>query len=77
MYRNIAPNIAPHIAMGVFKGFLSNAYPTDKYLESEIDFLINIFTENRHNRNTLTMPKHHKTTRKQRPEQAPRTIKTS
>ena len=48
MYRNIAPNIAPHIAMGVFKGFLSNAYPTDKYLESEIDFLINIFTENRH-----------------------------
>ena len=49
-------NIAPHIAMGVFKGFLSRAYTicTGKYLQSEIDFLIDIFTENGHNRNTLT-----------------------
>ena len=47
--------IAPHIAMGVFKGFLSRAYKicTEKYLQSEIDFLIDIFTENGHNRNTL------------------------
>ena len=49
-------NIAPHIAMGVFKGFLSPAYKicTEKYLQSEIDFLIEIFTENGHNRNTTT-----------------------
>ena len=49
-------NIAPHIAMGVFKGFLSRAYKicTEKHLQSEIDFLIDIFTENGHNRNTLT-----------------------
>ena len=39
--------------MGVFKGFLSRAYKicTEKYLQSEIDFLIDIFTENGHNRN--------------------------
>ena len=42
--------------MGVFKGFLSRAYKicTEKYLQSEIDFVIDIFTENGHNRNTLT-----------------------
>ena len=42
--------------MGVFKGFLSRAYKicTEKHLQSEIDFLIDIFTENGHNRNTLT-----------------------
>ena len=54
----IKPNssIAPHIAMRVFKGFLSRAYKicTEKYLQSETDFLIDIFTENGHNRNTLT-----------------------
>ena len=27
---------------------------TDKYLQSEIDILFDIFTENEHNRNTLT-----------------------
>ena len=49
-------NIAPHITMGVFKSFLSIAYKTctEKYFQSEIDFLIDIFTENGHNRNTLT-----------------------
>ena len=49
-------NIAPHIAMGVFKGFLSQAYKicTEKYLQSETNFLIDTFTENGHNRNTLT-----------------------
>ena len=42
--------------MGVFKGFLSRAYKicTEKHLQSEIDFLIDIFTENGHSRNTLT-----------------------
>ena len=49
-------NIAPQITMGVFKGFLSGAHKicTEKHLQSEIDFLIDIFTENGHNRNTLT-----------------------
>ena len=49
-------NIAPHSAMKVFKDFLSRAYKicTEKYLQSEIDFLTDIFTENGHNRNTLT-----------------------
>ena len=44
------------MTMGVFKGFFSRAYKicTEKYLQSEIDFLIDIFTENGHNRNTLT-----------------------
>ena len=42
--------------MGVFKGFLSQAYKVcpEKYLQSEIDFLNDIFKENGHNRNTLT-----------------------
>ena len=46
-------NIPPNITMGVFKGFLSRAYKicTEKYFQSEIDFLIDIFTENGHNRN--------------------------
>ena len=41
--------------MGVFKGFLSIAYKicTEKYLQKEIDILIDIFTENEHNRNAL------------------------
>ena len=49
-------NIASHIAMRVFKGFLSRAYKicTEKHLQSEIDFLTDIFTKNGHNRNTLT-----------------------
>ena len=42
--------------MGVFKSFLSRAYKicTEKYLQSKIDFLIDILTENGRNRNTLT-----------------------
>ena len=41
--------------MGALKGFLSPAYKicTEKHLQSEIDFLIDIFTENGYNRNTL------------------------
>ena len=48
-------NIGPHIVNGVFKDFLSRAYKvcTEKHLQSEIDFLIDIFTENGHKRNTL------------------------
>ena len=42
--------------MGVFKGFLSRAYKicTEKHLQSETEFLIDIFTENGHNSNKLT-----------------------
>ena len=42
--------------MGVFKGFISPVYKlcTEKYCQSEINFLIDIFTENGHNRNPLT-----------------------
>ena len=42
--------------MGVLKGFLSRAYKicAEKHLQSKIDFLIDIFTENEHKRNTLT-----------------------
>lgn len=42
--------------MGVFKGFLSgaNRASTEKYLQREVDFLIDIFTENGHNINMLT-----------------------
>ena len=42
--------------MRLFKGFLSQAYKicTEKLLQSEKDFLIDIFTEDEHNRNTLT-----------------------
>ena len=49
-------NIATHTAMGVFKGFLSgaNRTSTEKYLQREVDFLIDIFTENGYDRNTLT-----------------------
>ena len=41
--------------MGVFKCFLSRTYKicTEKYLQSERDSLIDIFTKNEHNRNTL------------------------
>ena len=42
--------------MGIFKSFISRGYKicTEKYLQSEIDFLIDIFTGNGHNRTTLT-----------------------
>ena len=42
--------------MAVFKSFLSWAYKicTEKHLQSETEFLLDIFTENGHNGNTLT-----------------------
>ena len=42
--------------MGVFKCFVSRTYKicTEKHLQSQIDFLIDIFTKNGHNRNPLT-----------------------
>ena len=42
--------------MAIFKDLLSQAYKicTEKYLQSEIYFITDIFTENGPNRNTLT-----------------------
>ena len=42
--------------MGVLKGFLSRTYKicAEKHLQSKIDFLIDIFTENEHKSSTLT-----------------------
>ena len=42
--------------MRVPKGFMSQAYKvcTGKYLQSEIDFLNDTFTENVHSKSTLT-----------------------
>ena len=40
--------------MGVFKGFLAREYkiPTEKYLQSKTESLIDIIAENGHNRGT-------------------------
>ncbi|XP_065668102.1 uncharacterized protein LOC136088337 [Hydra vulgaris] len=45
-------NVNPKIVMGVFKGFLSRAVKicSKKYLDDEIQFLINMFAENGHDR---------------------------
>ena len=42
--------------MGVLEGFLSRVYKlwTQYHFQSEIDLLIDIFTVNGHERNTLT-----------------------
>nr|XP_047132455.1 uncharacterized protein LOC124811183 [Hydra vulgaris] len=48
-------NINPNIITGVFKGFLCPAKRlcSQKYLKQEIDFLIEMFVENGHNKNNL------------------------
>ena len=48
-------SVDPKIIKGVFKGFLSRAYKTcsEKYLEAEINFLIDIFVENGYTRDSL------------------------
>ncbi|XP_065667606.1 uncharacterized protein LOC136087910 [Hydra vulgaris] len=48
-------NINPKIIIGVFKGFLCCAKRicSQKYLQKEIDFLIDIFIENGHDKNIL------------------------
>ena len=48
-------NVKPKIVIGVFKGFVSRAIkicPT-KYLSDEIQFLINMFVENGHDKSKL------------------------
>ncbi|XP_047146242.1 uncharacterized protein LOC124819090 [Hydra vulgaris] len=48
-------NINPNIILGVFKGFLCRAKRicSQKHLQKEIDFLIDIFVENGHDKNIL------------------------
>ena len=52
----VQPNtiIAPHVSVGVFKGFLVREYkiPTEKYLQSKTESSIDIIAENGHNRGT-------------------------
>ena len=48
-------NISPNIPIGVFKGFLPRAYKicSARYLDQEVQFLIDVFTENGYERSNL------------------------
>ena len=48
-------NMAPSVSVSVFKAFLSRAYKicSELYIDEEIQFLINVFTENGYERKTL------------------------
>ena len=48
-------NVNPKIVIGVFKGFVSRAIKirSTKYLSDEIQFLINMFVENGHDKSKL------------------------
>ena len=45
-------NMAPNVSFSVFKGFLSRAYKIciERYINEEIQFLIDVFTENGYER---------------------------
>ena len=47
--------MAPNVSVSVFKGFLSRAYKvcSERYLDEEIQFLIDVFTENGYERKDL------------------------
>ena len=47
-------NMAPNVSVSVFKGFLSRAYKicSERYIDEEIQFLIDVFTENGFERKT-------------------------
>ena len=47
--------MAPDVSVSVFKGFLSRAYKicSERYTDEEIQFLIDVFTENGYERKTL------------------------
>ena len=47
--------MAPSVWVSVFKGFLSRAYKicSERYIDEEIQFLIDVFTENGYERKTL------------------------
>ena len=48
-------SMAPNVSVSVFKGFLSRAYKicSERYIDQEIQFLIDVFTENGYERKTL------------------------
>ena len=48
-------NMAPNASVSVVKGFLSRAYKicSERYIDEEIQFLIDVFTENGYERKTL------------------------
>ena len=48
-------NMAPNVSVSGFKGFLSRAYKicSECYIDEEIQFLIDVFTENGYERKTL------------------------
>ena len=45
----------PNVSVSVFKGFISRAYNicSERYIDEEIQFLIDVFTENGYERKTL------------------------
>ena len=47
--------MAPSVSVSIFKGFLSRAYKicSERYIDEEIKFLIDVFTENGYKRKTL------------------------
>ena len=47
--------MAPSVSVSIFKGFLSRAYKicSERYIDEEIEFLIDVFTENGYKRKTL------------------------
>ena len=48
-------SMARNVSVSVFKGFLSRAYKicSERYIDPEIQFLIDVFTENGYERKTL------------------------
>ena len=48
-------SMAPNVSVSVFKGFLSRAYKicSERYIDQEIQFLIDVFTENGYERKFL------------------------
>ena len=47
--------MAPNVSVSVFKGFLSSAHKicSERYIDQEIQFLIDVFTEDGYERKTL------------------------
>ena len=42
--------MAPNVSISVFKGFLSRKITSELYIDEEIQFLIDVFTKNGHER---------------------------
>ena len=52
---NLTQTLAPNVSVSGFKRFLSRAYKisSERYIDEEIQFLINVFTENCYERKPL------------------------